>query len=100
VDNDLVLNGSESKKTFKLILDPDFIFIRKLRMKLIRKIGPRFELPVPSEFEGRKMVLTCHFCGEPGHKLSHCPNLPEDMRDQQQFNGDNDFLHNTLSYLF
>jgi hypothetical protein len=68
-------------------------------MKLIRKIGPRFELPVPSEFEGRKMVLTCHFCGEPGHKLSHCPNLPEDMRDQQQFNGDNDFLQTVIPIL-
>ena len=49
---------------------------------------PRFELPVPGEFEGRKMILTCHFCGEPGHKLSQCPNLPDEMRDQQQMSGE------------
>ena len=49
---------------------------------------PRFELPVPGEFEGRKMILTCHFCGEPGHKLSQCPTLPDEMRDQQQMSGE------------
>jgi len=31
---------------------------------------------------GRKVIITCHYCGEPGHKVSHCPNMPQEMRDQ------------------
>lgn len=51
---------------------------------------PRFELPVPAEFDartGKKVILTCHFCGEPGHKLSQCSKLPDEMKDQQQMSG-------------
>ena len=34
---------------------------------------PRFELPSATEMEskmGRKITITCHYCQEPGHKVS------------------------------
>jgi len=48
---------------------------------------PRFELPAPSDIDpkfGKKVVITCHFCQEPGHKVSHCPKMPPEMRAAHQ----------------
>lgn len=28
-------------------------------------------------------MITCHFCGETGHKAIYCNKLPPDMRDMQ-----------------
>ena len=46
---------------------------------------PKFELPAPEENLkfGKKVVITCHYCSEPGHKVSHCPNMPPELREQQ-----------------
>lgn len=38
-----------------------------------------FLLPV-SPF---KVVITCHYCGEAGHKVSHCQKMPPEMRESQ-----------------
>merc|ERR1711864_49001 len=32
---------------------------------------------------GKKVVITCHYCGEVGHKVSHCHKMPPEMRTQQ-----------------
>ena len=35
---------------------------------------PKFELPAPTDNDpklGKKVVITCHYCGEVGHKVSH-----------------------------
>ena len=33
---------------------------------------------------GKKIVITCHYCGEVGHKLNTCQKMPPEMREQQQ----------------
>ncbi|XP_058801705.1 cleavage and polyadenylation specificity factor subunit 4 [Phymastichus coffea] len=47
---------------------------------------PRFELPAIQDLapkEGKKVMITCHFCGETGHKAIYCNKMPADMREQQ-----------------
>ena len=48
---------------------------------------PKFELPPiggPDDPRGtgKKIVITCHYCGEPGHKVSHCAKVPPEIREQ------------------
>ena len=48
---------------------------------------PKFELPPiggPDDPRGtgKKIVITCHYCGEPGHKVSHCTKVPPEIREQ------------------
>jgi hypothetical protein len=48
---------------------------------------PKFELPPIGGLDdprglGKKIVITCHYCGEPGHKVSHCSKVPPEVRDQ------------------
>jgi len=48
---------------------------------------PKFELPPiggPDDPRGigKKIVITCHYCGEPGHKVSHCAKVPPEVREQ------------------
>jgi cleavage and polyadenylation specificity factor subunit 4 len=41
----------------------------------------RFELPGPADMDpkaGRKVVITCHFCGQAGHKVVSCHKVPQD----------------------
>ncbi|KAK3737772.1 hypothetical protein QZH41_012211 [Actinostola sp. cb2023] len=39
---------------------------------------PRFELPlVKDENIDKKLNITCHSCGQPGHKASTCPQNPQ-----------------------
>lgn len=48
--------------------------------------SPRFELPAIQDTqpkEGKKVMITCHFCRETGHKAIYCNKLPPDMRDMQ-----------------
>jgi cleavage and polyadenylation specificity factor subunit 4 len=47
---------------------------------------PRFELPGPVEQDkgGKKVVITCHYCGEIGHKVNMCNKMPGEMKEQQQ----------------
>lgn len=48
--------------------------------------SPRFELPAIQDMqpkEGKKVLITCHFCGETGHKAIYCSKIPPDMREQQ-----------------
>lgn len=33
--------------------------------------------------EGKKVMITCHFCGESGHKAIYCNKMPPDMRESQ-----------------
>jgi cleavage and polyadenylation specificity factor subunit 4 len=42
---------------------------------------PRFELPPPPEVtkEQQKRPPICHFCGEVGHKASHCQKMPAEV---------------------
>lgn len=46
----------------------------------------RFELPGPVEDKTgqKKIIITCHFCGEVGHKINHCQKLPADQREAHQ----------------
>ena len=46
----------------------------------------RFELPGPVEQDksGKKVVITCHYCGEIGHKVNMCNKMPGEMKEQQQ----------------
>lgn len=58
---------------------------------------PRFELPAPTDMEskiGKKVIITCHYCGEIGHKVSHCPKMPQELREQAI----NDQTKNYLPY--
>ncbi len=45
---------------------------------------PRFEVPVSSGGEGKRVTITCHFCGEPGHKMSECLQDSNGIRKQQR----------------
>jgi len=47
--------------------------------------SPRFELPAAdlTTKEGKKLVITCHFCGENGHKALYCNKMPPDMKEAQ-----------------
>ena len=50
---------------------------------------PRFEIPAPPEQDPRlakKVVITCHYCGEVGHKVSHCTKMPPDLKEQHLAN--------------
>ncbi|KYQ60681.1 Cleavage and polyadenylation specificity factor subunit 4 [Trachymyrmex zeteki] len=47
---------------------------------------PRFELPAIQDMqpkEGKKVMITCHFCGEGGHKAIYCNKMPPDVREAQ-----------------
>ncbi|XP_047112714.1 cleavage and polyadenylation specificity factor subunit 4 [Schistocerca piceifrons] len=46
---------------------------------------PRFELPATDvqQKDGKKVIITCHYCGETGHKALFCNKMPPDMRDVQ-----------------
>ncbi|XP_075212924.1 cleavage and polyadenylation specificity factor subunit 4 [Lycorma delicatula] len=52
-------------------------------------VHPRFELPAAdvSQKDGKK--VTCHFCGESGHKAMYCHKMPAEMKEaeakQQEF---------------
>ncbi|XP_040571113.1 cleavage and polyadenylation specificity factor subunit 4 [Lepeophtheirus salmonis] len=65
---------------------------------------PRFELPAPQETDprlGKKIVITCHYCGEAGHKVSHCAKMPQELRDQHALaGGGNDMYMNKSNYGF
>ena len=39
---------------------------------------------------GKKIVITCHYCGEPGHKVSHCAKVPPEIREQHAQVGKNE----------
>ncbi|KAK3866655.1 hypothetical protein Pcinc_027825 [Petrolisthes cinctipes] len=46
---------------------------------------PRFELPQAMEdrvMPYKKSGMTCHYCGEPGHKASKCFNANPELREQ------------------
>jgi cleavage and polyadenylation specificity factor subunit 4 len=47
---------------------------------------PRFELPPPPEVtkEQQKRPPICHYCGEVGHKASHCAKMPAEQREAAQ----------------
>jgi len=66
------------------------------------KAHPRFELPGPVEDKSgqKKIVITCHFCGEVGHKINHCHKLPAEQREahQQQQNTGNELGKNFMPY--
>jgi len=50
---------------------------------------PRFEIPAPPEQDPRlakKVVIACHYCGEVGHKVSHCTKMPPDLKEQHMAN--------------
>lgn len=51
------------------------------------QLSPRFELPAIQDLqgpkEGKKVMITCHFCGEGGHKAIYCNKMPPEMREQQ-----------------
>lgn len=33
--------------------------------------------------EGKKVMITCHFCGETGHKAIYCNKMPADVREAE-----------------
>ncbi|XP_042891453.1 cleavage and polyadenylation specificity factor subunit 4-like, partial [Penaeus japonicus] len=46
---------------------------------------PRFELPQVTDDKQqphKKLGITCHYCGEAGHKLSHCFRANPELREQ------------------
>lgn len=60
-------------------------YIRNLYI-LISMFSPRFELPAVQDMqpkEGKKVMITCHFCGEGGHKAIYCNKMPPDVREAQ-----------------
>ncbi|XP_071453787.1 cleavage and polyadenylation specificity factor subunit 4 [Hetaerina americana] len=44
---------------------------------------PRFELPATDvqQKEGKKVIITCHYCGESGHKAIYCNKMPPDLKE-------------------
>ncbi|GLH13195.1 Cleavage and polyadenylation specificity factor subunit 4 [Gryllus bimaculatus] len=44
---------------------------------------PRFELPATDvqQKDGKKLVITCHYCGETGHKALYCNKMPPEMKE-------------------
>nr|CAD7257748.1 unnamed protein product [Timema shepardi] len=46
---------------------------------------PRFELPATDiqQKDGKKLVITCHYCGESGHKALYCNKMPAEIREVQ-----------------
>ncbi|XP_071476690.1 cleavage and polyadenylation specificity factor subunit 4-like [Diadema antillarum] len=53
---------------------PNFLLGFCLDGKSCKFVHPTFDLPMPGDMKdvGSKK-LTCHSCGEPGHKAIHCP---------------------------
>ena len=48
----------------------------------------RFELPAPPDTDpklGKKVVRTCHYCGEVGHKVRNCSKMSQELRNQQMY---------------
>ena len=48
---------------------------------------PKFEPPPiggPDDPRGigKKIVITCRYCGKPGHKVSNCAKVPREVREQ------------------
>ena len=33
-----------------------------------------------------QVVITCHYCGEAGHKVSHCQKMPPELKEQHLAN--------------
>lgn len=52
---------------------------------LISFPSPRFELPATDvqQKDGKKLVITCHYCGETGHKAMYCNKMPPEMKEAQ-----------------
>lgn len=53
--------------------------------KACKFMHPRFELPQIMEERtmiGKSREITCHYCGEAGHKASHCPKSNPELREQ------------------
>lgn len=52
---------------------------------LIIASGDRFKLSlITLFFTGDSLIKKppiCHFCAEPGHKASYCPQMPQDQKD-------------------
>ncbi|MCL4133921.1 UNVERIFIED_CONTAM: hypothetical protein GTU68_039897 [Idotea baltica] len=49
---------------------------------------PRFELPQITDDkmqQQKKHGVVCHFCREPGHKITHCSKMNADVTDQNAF---------------
>lgn len=47
--------------------------------------SPRFELPATDvqQKDGKKLIITCHYCGETGHKAMYCNKMPPEMKEAQ-----------------
>lgn len=62
------------------------LYIKVDYYNLIIIFSPRFELPAVQDMqpkEGKKVMITCHFCGEGGHKAIYCNKMPPDVREAQ-----------------
>lgn len=46
---------------------------------------PRFELPAAdaTQRDPKKLLIVCHFCGDPGHKALFCHKMPQEMRENE-----------------
>lgn len=60
---------------------------------------PRFELPATDvqQKDGKKLVITCHYCGESGHKAMYCNKMPPEMKEAQS--KQEDFRTKNLMYI-
>ena len=61
----------------------------------------RFELPGPVEMEnkmGKKIVITCHYCGEIGHKVNTCNKMPPELKEQQNHEFGKNFMPYTQNH--
>lgn len=47
--------------------------------------SPRFELPAAdaTQRDPKKLLIVCHFCGDPGHKALFCHKMPQEMRENE-----------------
>jgi len=46
---------------------------------------PRFEIPAPPDHDptrAKSVVITCHFCGGVGHKMSHCSQMTPEQKER------------------
>jgi len=62
------------------------IYLESQYLQLNLLHSPRFELPAVQDMqpkEGKKVMITCHFCGEGGHKAIYCNKMPPDIRESQ-----------------
>lgn len=50
--------------------------------------------------EGKKVMITCHFCGESGHKAIYCNKMPPDMKEaqaRQEMEGNPHLAHHSMN---